>query len=661
MTVDIDTLARKLEPLMPDRVRRWQRLRDTADAEVKSLVEKQIVNAAYRALGDFRRKTLLSLPPERIIHGPYQLGTVMYDTPRWPAGLTSAELLQNVAIFGRSGAGKTNAAFNLLLQLAERRVPWIFLDWKRTARHLLPFLPKRAQVYTPGRSLSEFPFNPFLVPPGLEPGVYFNLIGDVLAAAFTLGDGAVSVVQHALRGWHARSPAAPTADDLIAEIERAPATGRARGWRATALRALSSVSFTGALPAAAASQEQLVDALLGGHTVVELDALADGGKRFLIPLLCLWLYYVRLAAPDRETLRLVLFIEEAHHVLYGQGRRSQESVMEMLLRQCREIGIAIVVVDQHPHLISSAALGNTFTTLCLNLKDPADVNRAAGVCLLEEGEKRCLGLLPTGQAVVKMQDRWRRPFLVRIPRVDVPKGSVTDQMIADWRQSGGTRSGVFAGSEGVLGRVLGVRTPDEEVLSDTALGFLEDVLGHADDGVRARYQRLGLSGQRGHALKSRLVRHGWLQAQLVPVGRSRKLLLRLSPAAHEALGTGQPGPRRESLAHEYWKRWYARLLREQGYEVHLEARRHGGAVDVLGVKDGRRVAVEVETGHSTVAANVRNCIESGFQEILVVATTPAALTTVRHVLEGASLTSHPPVTIVRAGLAPRATADDDGW
>lgn len=83
--------------------------------------------------------------------------------------------------------------------------------------------------------------------------------------------------------------------------------------------------------------------------------------------------------------------------------------MNMLLRQCRELGIAFIIVDQHPHLISSARLGNTFTTFCLNLKDPSDINRAAGLCLLDENERRYLTLLPVGQGIIKLQDRWRCP------------------------------------------------------------------------------------------------------------------------------------------------------------------------------------------------------------------------------------------------------------
>ena len=181
--MDVEKLARKLEPLMPTEVSRWLSVRETADPELRALVEKQIIAAARRRLGDYRNKILLSLPPASRVRGAINLGTVLYEAEKWPAGLQAGELLQNLAIFGRSGAGKTNAAFHLLEQLAARKIPFLFLDWKRTARHLLPRLKGRINVYTPGRALSPFPFNPFIPPPGLEPNVYINQVVDVLAAA----------------------------------------------------------------------------------------------------------------------------------------------------------------------------------------------------------------------------------------------------------------------------------------------------------------------------------------------------------------------------------------------------------------------------------------------------------------------------------------------
>ena len=118
----------------------------------------------------------------------------------------------------------------------------------------------------------------------------------------------------------------------------------------------------------------------------------------------------------------MIFIEEAHHVLYKRAQTSHETVLEMLLRQCRELGIGIIVIDQHPHLLSSAALGNTYTTLCLNQKDPSDIAKAAAISLLDSDEKRYFSMLPVGQAIAKLQDRWTKPVLLQFPLVDVAKG-----------------------------------------------------------------------------------------------------------------------------------------------------------------------------------------------------------------------------------------------
>ena len=357
--MEIEKLAEKLEALKPEEVRKWRRARDTADAELRSLLDKQLLSRAHRTLGDYRGKILLSLPPEAKAKGAIHLGTILYEKEKWPFGISDSEPLQNVAIFGRSGAGKTNVVFHILEQLVQRKTPFLFLDWKRTARHLTPRLGKRIRVYTAGRPLSPFPFNPFVPPPGLEPNVYINHVVDIVSDAYTLRDGSRSILQKAIAACYEQGNVSPTAGEVAEEVKTMPGTDRVAGWKVTALRALESIGFSEMTSKAKTSQAELVETLLSSNTVLELDALSQSAKKFLVPLPCLWLYHVRLAEPEREKLRLVIFVEEAHHVLFRETRRAKESVMSMLLRQCREIGIGMVVVDQHPHLISSAALGNT--------------------------------------------------------------------------------------------------------------------------------------------------------------------------------------------------------------------------------------------------------------------------------------------------------------
>jgi hypothetical protein len=628
---------------MPERVANWRRVRDTVGADLRAKLDREIVRTFQQVFGDGRERLLLSLPSPATKGHVFRLGEVLYDRERGAFGLSRSELLQHLVVFGRSGAGKTNVVFLLLHQLAEREVPFLFLDWKRTARHLaLPGQPPR--VFTPGRSLAPFPFNPFLPPPGLEPAVYTGLALDVLGDAYTLGEGAKSILQRAVQTAADGTDGGATVSSVLEALRALPTTSRSRGWQVSAVRALERLHASGigtAVPLH--DQERVADELLHSSTVLELNGLAQSAKAFLVPLVCLWLYHVALANGVRERLRLVIIVEEAHHVLLRADGRAKESLLAQLLRQCRELGIAFVVVDQHPSLISRAVLGNCYTSICLNLKDPADVRVAGGLSGLTEVERQFLTRLPVGQGVVKLQDRWREPFLVGFPEASVTKGRVTD---ADVRQGARgspeatlPRSGTVGRAERANGRVRRGRFAGYVVDAD-GFALVADVLEHPQDGVKARYRRLGWSAHRGTRVCRALTSAGMLERDVIPLGVTRRVVLRVAPAAQRELGLTVEAARSESLPHAFWKAWHANRLRREGWEVAVEAPRPrgvGGTVDVLARKGQDQRAVEVETGKSDVVENVRRDLLAGFDEVLVVATDEQALRTVEEQLGKAGL------------------------
>jgi hypothetical protein len=659
--MDVLAVARKLEPLIAEEVARWLRAREVGNPALKELIDRHILSTGYKKLGDFRRRILLSLPPQEKAKGALHLGTVLYEKEKWLFGISLGELNQHLSIFGRSGAGKTNVAFHLLEQLVARKIPFLFLDWKRTGRHLLPRLPRKLTVYTPGRSLSPFPFNPFVTPPGLEPQVYLQQVVDVLGDAYTFGAGAKSLVQKALSDLYGRGKTSPSVQELLQAVQGLEVKERGAGWKISAVRALESLSYASLSGTDHAGQGELARRLLKGNTILELDALSDASKKFLIPLLCLWLFHVKLAEREREKLNLVILLEEAHHVLHRGTLRPM--VMEQLLRQCRELGIGLVVVDQHPSLISQAALGNCFTTICLNLKDPTDINKAAALSLVEDGEKEAFSMLPVGQGIVKMQDRWRRPFLVQFPWVNLDKGAVTDEVLADYLHG----SAKAIGSESLAGKALGalaanertentlgrIRMPDKG-FSEEVVEFLQDIARHRDDGVDARYKRLGISVEKGSRIKNELMASGLVEGHEMKVGRTRKLLLRITVEGRKLLGIGSGQVSRESLAHEYWKQYYARLFEEKGYRVLVEAPRRSGRVDVLAVRSNENatrapesVAIEIETGKSNVVWNVKQDLLMDWN-VLVVATDSETMRKVERELGRVALLIPSRVTVTHA-------------
>ena len=611
--MNIEKVIDKLKPLMPETVQRLVKNREFADPEMKTLIEKQILQTAYKHLGNFHNKLLLSLPSEKKAKGSINLGTVIYEKEKWPFGISPNELMQNMAIFGRSGAGKTNVSFQLLIQLIQNKIPFLYLDWKRTARHLIPKIKAKINIYTAGRSLSEFVFNPFVVPPQVEKHVYLNHTIDALADAYTLGDGAKSILQKAISKCYESGNESPLVADILLEIDKIESNERVKGWKITTKRALESISLSG-IAKAASSQESMIEKLLKGNTVIELDSLNQNVKEFLIPLLFFWVYQAKLKDSVREKLSLVVFIEEAHHVFYQGKTRVKETVMEMLLRQCREIGIGTVIIDQQPSLISTTALANTYTSICLNQKNPSDISKAASLSLVDNDEKKYFSMLPVGWGIVKLQDRWTRPFLVRFPLINVRKGFVTDVVLKNSLENSGGVGNVLRDSGNSLDVVGG-----SGLLDEVGLALLKDVATYCDDGVYVRYERLNLNSAIGHKIKDGLIATGLIEQQMVDLGKTRKALLRLTKKGGEVFDEFKIGGN-ESIVHSYWKRFYAGRFRDAGYEVKEEVDRDSGRVDVLAVKGDDRIAIEIETGKSDVVKNVKEDLMFGCTRIVIVAT-----------------------------------------
>lgn len=632
----IARLLDKLAPLRPREVAEWRRALPLVAPDTRTLLEKHIIATAHRLLGDQLAGLLLPPPPGSAVRGLLTLGTVHYLTPLYPFGLHPPELCQHLGIYGRSGAGKTNLVFQLLLQLDARKIPWCFLDWKRTCRHVLPLLRHPPQVFTPGRSLAPLQFNPFLCPPGVEAHQHRLHLIDILAAAYTLGDGA----RHLLEGsWRTVEEAgrAVTPSSLEEALLSRPVTGRAAGWQMTAARALSSLRSAAVLEDVTTdAQHDLSLTLLATSSIIELNGLDAGAKRFLIPALLQWLFHACLVDGPREQLRLVVVLEEAHHVLYRQEHRSHESLLNRIMRQCREVGLGMVVVDQHPHLISSAASGNAYATICLNQKEPSDLTRSAALLQLQDEDKRHLATLPLGQAVVKLQGRWQQPFLIDVPLVPVTKGAVTDPVLASLLATGTARSGGIQPAKAPEARVRQSR-PGARGCPPEALSLLEDVAAHPWCGVKERYARLGWSADKGTRMKEQLVNEGLVEQAVVPQERTRKVVLQLTSNGKRLLPSSLDDGRRGSAIHEYWKQVWADRLRHEGWTVEVEAARKHGWVDVLGRKGSEVMAVEVETGKSDVVKNVLADLSSGVDKVLVVAPDEKARTVVEKQLAKAGL------------------------
>ena len=98
---------------------------------------------------------LLPPPSSGRVSGPYQLGQVIWQNScKGTFGLCDEEIIQHTAIYGRSGAGKTNYAFLLLYEMMRHNKPFIVFDGKQTYRSLCQ--DNQAHLFTPGHQTAPF-------------------------------------------------------------------------------------------------------------------------------------------------------------------------------------------------------------------------------------------------------------------------------------------------------------------------------------------------------------------------------------------------------------------------------------------------------------------------------------------------------------------------
>ncbi|MBE7559493.1 ATP-binding protein [bacterium] len=455
-------------------------------------------------------------PNASLAAGEYAIGDIIYGGRKMGNfGLREKEWIQHLGIFGRTGAGKTNMGFQVLRQLRAHGKPFLVFDWKRNYRDLTT-LPefKDVKVYTPGRDISPLSFNPLIPPPGTPPKTWLKKIIEVVAHAYLLGNGVLFLLQQSVDAVYEKFglyegliSRFPTFRDVLDEAQRRDSKGREAGWLASTLRALSSLCF-GDMDSVVNQGGSLgVGDLLEQSAILELDALTQSDKVFFIQSMLLWIHHYRMMEGQRETFKHALVIEEAHHVLSGERRSlvGGQTVMDITFREIREFGESIIILDQHPSQISLPALGNTYTTICLNLKHSRDVS-AMGQCMLLEGEEKdLLGTLEVGQAVVKLQGRIPRPFMIEIPEFPLRKGTVLDEEVA--ARMGGKVQPAKASSalRGARQPNRGGQTPGPPSLD---VYMLHDIEEYPESGIAGRYKRLSISVRQGEKLRARLAKEG---------------------------------------------------------------------------------------------------------------------------------------------------------
>ncbi len=635
ITILDEKMLQQLKPIFGDIVDRLWRVYTLGDTEerkeVEQMVQQLYMESIKRRIDD--EGIHLTPPPPDKVEGEYPAGCVLYNNElRGDFGLREKEWVQHMAVFGRSGSGKTNLVFMLIANLLQKRKPFLIFDWKRNYRPIISTNSDfPVMVYTVGNPLVPFQFNPLIPPCGTEPTAWLKKLIEILARATYVGEGVMFLLQQGLDKLYQESGVYtgevtqyPTMDDLVRVIQEMNVKGRAANWMASTQRALSALTF-GAMGKVLNTQSNATIAdILDKPVILELDSLTSIDKVFFIESLLLYIHHHRIALNEpRDEFRHAIFIEEAHHLLKKQVTGSSESVTELLLREIRELGEAIVLVDQHPSQTSLLAIGNTYTTFTMNLKSREDVNTSSSYLMFDGEEKQYLNRLEVGQAIVKLQGRWTKPFLIVVPHIQQKHKVITDEELKEYMQPYSTDIGRDSPIEGDSNVIplepLDDRKESEITLNAVEQEFLEDIENHPLSGVVQRYKRLGLSRRKGNQIKEILQKNTVIAPVEILTRKGKVVLLEIKKQfIKKGTFENQAPIRNPGIVHEYWRSKVSEHYEAQGYAITREFKlESGGYVDLIAKKKHESIAIEIETGKSDIVKNAQKSLDAGYTKIQI--------------------------------------------
>ena len=163
--------------------------------------------------------------------------------------------------------------------------------------------------------------------------------------------------------------------------------------------------------------------LMSSYSVIEMNRLSQDQKcQGTLSILDSILEHAQ-CLPPAEGLQQVVIIEEAHNVFRGTGepRPSEEAPdpmahvaarLEQSLIECRSLGIAIIIVDQHPSKLHPAAVMSTCTKIAGREIHGDDRDVLAVSMLLPEFQAEDLARLKPGEAYF-FKEGYYRPIRIK--------------------------------------------------------------------------------------------------------------------------------------------------------------------------------------------------------------------------------------------------------
>ncbi len=339
-------------------------------------------------------------------------------------------------IFGDTGSGKTTTVTRILYELYKKHIPFlVFLPSKNEDyRALVKIMPK-VRVFTPAdETIAALRLNPHIS----SEGVNVNKILSDTKAAYLAALPNIGMTKNYLEatfnmtyerlGWNRDTnehglpvllsdlketlPLVETTKLLYSDTMTEDFYGALNGRLDTLMDGPLNRVFT-------TLTGMTIAELVSEPTIILMDGLSDEEKALLNALLLVniahYLESLKNKSSARKGLKYVIVMEEAHNLLTGssegesteEGHAARQHAINTLLRIMREgrsSGLGLLIVDQLPDLLAPTAVKIPKTMIVHNLSSISARNLVCDQINCTEGQKRQVGALAVGHAIVKLPD-----------------------------------------------------------------------------------------------------------------------------------------------------------------------------------------------------------------------------------------------------------------
>lgn len=542
-------------------------------------------------------KPLLRSPTPEESQGDVVIGKITQGSRKlYPFSLYLNEFSRHIGVYGQTGHGKTSLLYSLIDQFIELKIPFLYFDLKKDGRCLLR--QQESLIVIPWRQLR---WNPLRNPPGMEVKSWWQLFAEVCGHVWGVYHAGVNYLLEYLDRLYERYKKGgrfPTLQDLYEMMLDVEEKSRKRldyfDVMYNRIRTLTSVLG----PVINVETGFRLEDMLNHPLIVEIDQLRTDTTTFIVELMMTWIYAFRLVQGHRtEKLRHCIIVDEGHRI-FDANKEFRETTREMgsppiniFPTQFRDFGEGLIVTSQVPSQVTNSLHANTILKICGNLGSGRDVAAISEAMNLTEEENGCIPKLKRGEWIVKLSDRYTRPFIITTPYHPMDKDVRDHEITARLKPYLSQFKETVAGSKQI----------DATMLSEDAQSLLLNVNKYPLMHLTNRHKILGMLGKRGGEAKSELVQKKLVEEHEVPIGSFRpvKYLVPTASGREFLKSIGQNTGDWKAVGHMgfdhmLYQKLIAFYLSKLDHPTTLEKDLgNGRRVDIFTIIEDKRVGIEV--------------------------------------------------------------------